>query len=63
MKGLLNWEAIHKLMNNTLREMDESTQKEKWGRAAEMYDGMAKLEKEYTINQVNQMICWRNPSG
>ncbi len=55
MKGLLNWEAIHQLMNNNFLKMDESAQKEMWGHSAEMYDGMAKLEKEYTKNQVNQM--------
>ncbi|MDD3363370.1 MAG: class I SAM-dependent methyltransferase [Syntrophomonas sp.] len=56
MKGLLNWEAIHKLTHDNLSKMNESDQKEMWGRSAEMYDFMAKLEKEHTQNQVSKMI-------
>jgi SAM-dependent methyltransferase len=54
--GLINWEALQKYRKMPFANMDEDAQKKQWGSVAGMYDGMAKLEKEFTKNQVGQML-------
>lgn len=55
MKGLVNWEAIQHIRMAGPPKADEAQQKRMWGSAANMYDGMARLEKKYTKNQIEQM--------
>ncbi|QDR82401.1 class I SAM-dependent methyltransferase [Sporomusa termitida] len=56
MKGLINWEALQKYQKLPFANMDEAAQAKQWGSFAGMYDGMAKLEKEFTKKQVGQML-------
>ncbi|MDF2873520.1 MAG: rumA: rRNA (uracil-5-)-methyltransferase RumA [Sporomusa sp.] len=56
MKGLINWEALQKYRKMPFANMDEAAQEKQWGSVAGMYDGMAKLEKEFTKKQVGQML-------
>lgn len=56
MEGLINWDTLSKLRfspDNGDKPYDPAVQ---WGKVAHMYDGMAKLEKEFTKNQIAQMI-------
>jgi len=54
MNGLINWEVLHR--RNMQSNMDEDTQQKCWDSHAIMYDGMAKLEKKFTQNQVEQLL-------
>jgi SAM-dependent methyltransferase len=59
MNGLINWEAIHRHghMGPPMgSDKDKDAPKMNWDHEADTYDGMAKLEKQFTLNQVNQMI-------
>jgi SAM-dependent methyltransferase len=56
MNGLINWEVLQQHRQMPFANMDEDSQKKRWGSFAGMYDGMAKLEKNFTKNQVEQML-------
>ena len=56
MNGLINWKVLHQHGKMPFDNMDEDVQKKRWGSVAGMYDGMAKLEKNFTKNQVEQML-------
>lgn len=55
MKGLINWQALQKYRKLPFANLDEAAQAKQWGSFAGMYDGMAKLEREFTQKQVDQM--------
>lgn len=58
MKNLINWDAIHKLSHAGLpgRKHSKEEANAMWSKNAVMYNFMAELEKEYTMNQVHSMI-------
>lgn len=56
MNGLINWAALERRYRKMpFANLGEEAQKKQWDGFADMYDGMAKLEKEFTRNQVDQM--------
>lgn len=57
MNGLINWAALEQRYRKMpFANLGEEAQKKQWDGFADMYDGMAKLEKEFTRTQVNQML-------
>ncbi len=58
MNGLVNWEALRRQRFAMLR--DPKTPNVDWNAMAEMYDGMAKLEKGFTQKQVDAMGITEN---
>ena len=57
MNSLVNWSAIQELNARSLPggTLSEKGANEMWSRVAKMYDFMAGLERQYTLNQVNAM--------
>lgn len=62
MKGLVNWEMIRDLAMPAPLQDKNSDAISMWDRSAYMYDKMAKLEREYTENQINTLILDSNDS-
>lgn len=61
MNGLLNWAALSELSRPAAKAgpMDNDPAK-MWGAAAQMYNKMAQLEREYTQNQLDAMIITKD---
>ncbi|MFV0481938.1 MAG: class I SAM-dependent methyltransferase [Campylobacteraceae bacterium] len=51
MNSLLNYKAIHDLIYKNVQNATNFN----WNNVAKMYDGMARLEREFTKNQINAM--------
>jgi SAM-dependent methyltransferase len=62
LKGLVNWEMIRDLAMPAPLQDKNSDAISMWDRSAYMYDKMAKLEREYTENQINTLILDSNDS-
>jgi len=59
MNSLLNYHVIYELLNSRSKESNKPFN---WNEVAKMYDGMAKLEKEFTLNQINQIPLTKEDS-
>ena len=62
MNSFINWDALSKMCFIRPTEDAPYDPAVAWGKVATMYDGMAKLEKEFTLNQVNAMILSKEDS-
>jgi precorrin-6B methylase 2 len=58
MKPLINWEELAKKVESTSPSAEGGGQR--WDRSASMYDQMAKMEKLYTLNQLNAFDTDKN---
>ncbi len=56
MQGLLNWEAIQKLMFRNIESATQNRPPVMWGTQAAMYNQMARMETEYTQNQLAELL-------
>ena len=52
MQGLLNWEAIRELRFADLSDANGRVNRINWDDVADMYNEMVKLERDFTLKQV-----------
>ncbi|MCQ4637055.1 methyltransferase domain-containing protein [Anaerovorax odorimutans] len=58
MNGLINWSELYKRTAGRKPPKDDSVDlAEVWGRSADMYDRMAKMEKPYTQMQIDRILA------
>lgn len=59
MNNLVNWQAIHQLNQAASfpgKKLDKEETNKMWSRVSKIYDFMSRLEKKYTLKQVNSLI-------